>query len=169
VRREPRQRAPFRSVAQEATVALLKTAAVVNRALNQVLAPAGLSREQYNVLRILRGAGAEPLPTLEIRRRMIAEGAAITRLLDKLEAAGYVYRERPASSRRQVLCSLTPAGRELLARVDDAVNDTDERAARALTDAELRTLIGLLDRMRADVRATLRGRDVATPPASESR
>jgi DNA-binding MarR family transcriptional regulator len=152
VQRDLRQRKPFRSLAQEGTVALLKTAAVIDRALTQVLAPAGLSHEQYNVLRILRGA-PDPLPTLEIRRRMIAEGAAITRLLDKLEAAGFVRRERPASSRRHVLCAITPAGRQLLARVDDAVNDTDERAMHVLSDAELRTLVSLLDRVRADVRS----------------
>jgi DNA-binding MarR family transcriptional regulator len=152
VQSDLRQRAPFRSLAQETTVSLLKTAAVVDRALTQALAHAGLSHEQYNVLRILRGAGKEPLPTLEIRRRMIAEGAAITRLLDKLERAGYVVRERPADSRRHVLCSLTPAGRAVLAQTDDAVNATDERAMRSLSDVECRTLLDLLDRVRSDVR-----------------
>jgi len=164
VRGDLQQRTPFRSVAQEATVALLKTAAVIERALALSLAPEGLSHEQYNVLRILRGAGDDPLPTLEIRRRMIAEGAAITRLLDKLEARGYVSRERPATSRRQVLCTITAAGRAALARVDDAVNDTDEWGTRALSGAELDTLISLLDRIRADVRGELRDGDTDAPP-----
>ena len=165
VRRDLQQRTPFRSVAQEATVALLKTAAVIERALALCLAPEGLSHEQYNVLRILRGAGDEPLPTLEIRRRMIAEGAAITRLLDKLEARGYVSRERPAESRRQVLCTITAAGLEALVRVDDAVNDTDERATRTLSRTELGTLTSLLDRIRADVREVARGGHTDGTPA----
>jgi DNA-binding MarR family transcriptional regulator len=156
VRSDLRQKRPFRSAAQEATLALLKTAAVVDRSLNRVLTPSGLSHEQYNVLRILRGAGAAGLPTLEIRRRMVAEGAAITRLLDKLERGGLVTRERPAPNRRQVLCALTPAGAALLGTLEDPINSTDEAAMRSLSVAEQRTLTKLLDRVRADVRADVR-------------
>ena len=153
-RSDLRQQRPFRSIAQEATLALLKTAAVVDRSLTRVLAPSGLSHEQYNVLRILRGAGTPGLPTLEIRRRMIAEGAAITRLLDKLERARFVTRKRPAPDRRQVLCALTPAGVALLAELEEPINGTDEAAMRTLSEAEQRTLTGLLDRVRAAVRSS---------------
>ena len=87
VQAEIRQSKPFRSPAQEATVALLRTASVVGRAIARVLEPSGLSLAQYNALRIVRGAGAGGIPTLAIRERMIEEGTTITRLLDKLEEA----------------------------------------------------------------------------------
>lgn len=163
VREDLLQKTPFRSVAQEATIALLKTAAVVDRSLNRVLAPSGLSHEQYNVLRILRGAGPAGLPTLEIRRRMVNEGAAITRLLDKLERAGLVARERPAPNRRQVLCRLTPAGDALLERWHESVSLTDEDAVRSLSEREQRTLMRLLDRIRTDVRR--RAQEAPAAPA----
>jgi DNA-binding MarR family transcriptional regulator len=78
---------------------------VVNRSLARVVEPSGLSLAQYNALRIIRGAGAGGIPTLSIRERMIEEGTTITRLLDKLEEAGLIRRERSYPDRRQVLCS----------------------------------------------------------------
>ena len=82
------QTRPFRSRAQEATIALLRTASVVGRTYTRVLEPHALSFAQYNALRIIRGAGTGGIPTLAIRERMIEEGTTITRLLDKLEDAG---------------------------------------------------------------------------------
>ena len=69
VQREIRQSRPFRSAAQEATIALLRTASVVSRAIARVLEPSGLSLAQYNALRIVRGAGKAGLPTLAVRER----------------------------------------------------------------------------------------------------
>ena len=71
-------------------MSILRTAAVVQRHLAQVVEAHGITIQQYNVLRILRGAGEAGLPTLAIRDRMVEEAAGITRLLDKLESAGYV-------------------------------------------------------------------------------
>ena len=68
---EIKQRRPFRSRGQEATVALLRTASVVGRAVARVVEPSGLSLAQYNALRIIRGAGAVGIPTLAVRERMI--------------------------------------------------------------------------------------------------
>src|SRR5215217_3038572 len=104
VQAEIRQSRPFRSAAQEATIALLRTASVVSRAIARVVEPSGLSLAQYNALRIIRGAGAGGMPTLAIRERMIEEGTTITRLLDKLEESGLIERERTAPDRRQVIC-----------------------------------------------------------------
>src|SRR5919112_1708758 len=101
VQSEIRQNKPFRSTAQEATIALLRTASVVNRALARVVEPSGLSLAQYNALRIIRGAGGGGIPTLSIRERMIEEGTTITRLLDKLEESELITRERAAPDRRQ--------------------------------------------------------------------
>ena len=65
-------------------VAVLRTGALARRAFAQIVEPHGISPAQYNVLRILRGAGEEGLPTLTVRRRLIEEAPGITRLIDKL-------------------------------------------------------------------------------------
>src|SRR6187399_1370408 len=104
VRHELQQSRPFRSESQEATIALLRTASVIGRRMSRVIEPHGLSLAQYNVLRILRGAGDEGLATLAIRNRMIEEGSTVTRLLDKLESTGLVSRDRNRPDRRQVQC-----------------------------------------------------------------
>lgn len=149
VQHEIRQSKPFRSVAQEATIALLRTASVVSRAIARVLEPAGLSLAQYNALRIVRGAGSGGMPTLAIRERMIEEGTTITRLLDKLEDAGLIRRERTFPDRRQVLCFATDAGRRLLDSVDPLVNAADEEVVRVLSSGDLERFIELLDAVRA--------------------
>jgi MarR family transcriptional regulator, organic hydroperoxide resistance regulator len=148
VGREIGQRRPFRSQAQEATIALLRTASVVSRALERVVEPYGLSLAQYNALRIIRGAGSAGIPTLAIRERMIEEGTTITRLLDKLEGAGLVRRERTLPDRRQVICYVTAAGTRLLADLDSKVDASDEAVVAALDRDELGPFIAMLDAIR---------------------
>jgi len=145
---EIRQTRPFRSVGQEATIALLRTASVVNRALERVVEPAGLSLAQYNALRIIRGSGASGTATLAIRERMIEEGTTITRLLDKLEDGGLIRRERSEPDRRQVICCVTPKGRQLLDGLDPAVDAADEAAVATLSPAQQVSLVRLLDAVR---------------------
>jgi DNA-binding MarR family transcriptional regulator len=148
VRAEIKQSKPFRSPAQEATIALLRTASVVGRVIARVLEPYGLSLSQYNALRIVRGAGSSGIATLTIRERMIEEGTPITRVIDRLEEAGYVRRDRITHDRRQVVCHITPAGSRLLSRMDQAANDADEESMASLGDDELETFIALLDAVR---------------------
>ena len=145
---EMRQGRPFASVNQEATVALLRTASVVTRAFARLVEPAGLSWAQYNALRIIRGAGRAGIPTLAIRERMIDEGTTITRLLDKLEAAGLIARERSEPDRRQVMCSVTEPGRRLLRQLDPQVDALDEAAVGFLAPARLEALVRTLDEIR---------------------
>lgn len=152
LQREIRQRRPFASRAQEASLAILKTADVVRRSLAPVLAPHDLSSQQYNVLRILRGAGEAGIPTLEIAERMIERAPGITRLLDGLERKGLACRNRCATDRRQVLCRLTPEGAALLARLDAPVL-TAHAPVEALSERDLATLIRLLDAVRAAAEA----------------
>jgi DNA-binding MarR family transcriptional regulator len=149
VQAEIRQSRPFRSTAQEATIALLRTASVVGRAMARVLEPWGLSLAQYNALRIIRGAGTGGIPTLAIRERMIEEGTTITRILDRLEEAELVRRERGAPDRRQVMCYATAAGRKLLDEIDPVVDAADEEAVAVLSERQLEQLIELLDAVRA--------------------
>ena len=149
VQAEIRQAKPFRSVYQEATVALLRTASVISRANARVLEPYGLSPAQYNALRIIRGAGAGGIPTLAIRERMIEEGTTITRLVDKLEEAGLIRRERSLPDRRQVFCFATDAGRALLDEVNPLIDDLDEVIMADLDEAQIEQLIATLDEIRA--------------------
>jgi DNA-binding MarR family transcriptional regulator len=149
VQSEIRQSRPFRSKKQEATIALLRTASVVSRALSRVLEPWSLSLAQYNALRIIRGAGDVGIATLAIRERMIEEGTTITRILDKLEEAGYISRERALPDRRQVMCYATAEGVRLLDKIDPLVNDADEQAVASLAARDVVQLIDLLDTIRA--------------------
>jgi DNA-binding MarR family transcriptional regulator len=148
VQSEIRQTRPFRSKKQEATIALLRTASVVGRALGRVLEPWGLSLAQYNALRIIRGAGSSGIATLAIRERMIEEGTTITRILDKLEQSGYIRRERALPDRRQVMCEATADGRRLLDKIDPIVDAADEEAVASLGARDVAQLIELLDTVR---------------------
>src|SRR5262249_14855885 len=94
IERELKQSRPFPTRGQEAAVGLMRTADLLRRLLEQALEPSGVTAQQYNVLRILRGARPESLPTLEIAERMIERTPGITRLLDRLEAKKLVRRDR---------------------------------------------------------------------------
>jgi DNA-binding MarR family transcriptional regulator len=143
-----RQGRPFKSARQEATVALLRTASVVTRAFSRLIEPSGLSFAQYNALRIVRGAGAGGIPTLAIRERMVDEGTTITRLLDKLEMAGLVRRERSLPDRRQVICYATETGKQLLDELDPQVDALDEEVVGFLSPPRLKEFIRTLDEVR---------------------
>lgn len=142
------QRRPFHSVKAEVAVSILRTAALIERHFAQVVARTGVTIQQYNVLRILRGAG-EGLPTLVIRDRMIHAAPGITRLLDKLEKAGLARRERCSPDRRQVLCYITDRGLTVLEQLDEEMRRADDMAVGDLSDAEQNDLIALLDRVRS--------------------
>jgi DNA-binding MarR family transcriptional regulator len=153
IQREIKQRRPFQSRAAEATIGLLRTADRVRREIARVVEPHGITLQQYNVLRILRGAGEEGLPTLEIAARMVEETPGITRLMDRLELKALVLRKRCAKDRRQVLCWITPDGLSLLARLDDPVLQSDATVLGALSRPALDALIDSLDAVRACVDA----------------
>lgn len=148
LQKELKQSRPFHSIYQEAALSVLKTADVIRRDLTKQLESYDLTAQQYNVLRILRGAGKEGLPTLSIGERLIEETPGMTRLLDRLEAKGLVRRERCEQDRRQVLCHLTAEGTALLARLDPAVNETERTLAGRLTESEAETLVELLEKLR---------------------
>jgi DNA-binding MarR family transcriptional regulator len=139
----------FRSREQQATLGLLRTADAVKRSLAHVIEPHGITPQQYNVLRILRGAGADGLPTLTIGERMIEQTPGVTRLVDRLERKGLVARTPCAKDRRRVFCRITSKGLELLKELDDPVNRWDAQTVSVLPPSELDSLITLLDRVRA--------------------
>jgi DNA-binding MarR family transcriptional regulator len=149
LQRDLRQSKPFRSTAQEAALGLLRTADCVRRRIEEVFEGTGITMQQYNVLRILRGAGEAGVPTLDIADRMIERAPGITRLLDRLEAKQLVRRARCAADRRQVLCWLTPQGFELLEKLEGPVTKADATVMAGLGPKEQAELIALLDQVRA--------------------
>ncbi len=149
LQREIRQRRPFRSSAHEAAVGLLRTTDRVRRTLAAVVEPRGITLQQYNVLRILRGSRPRGLPTLEIAARMVEHAPGITRLVDRLESKGLALRQRDRGDRRQVMCRITPAGLRLLAGLEAGLQHADETTLGILSRRDLRRLIALLDRIRA--------------------
>lgn len=155
LRRELKQNRPFASPSHEAAVALLRTAELVRRSVAIVVEPYGITPQQYNVLRILRGAGENGLPTLEIAERMIEQTPGITRLIDRLENKELVSRERCRTDRRQVFCRITPTGLEVLDRLEAPVREAEEVALGEFTKPQLRQLIALLDLARTGLHATL--------------
>jgi DNA-binding MarR family transcriptional regulator len=138
----------FRSREQQATLGLLRTADAVKRSLAQVIEPHGITPQQYNVLRILRGAGPDGLPTLTIGERMVEHTPGVTRLVDRLERKGLVARCPCEKDRRRVFCRMTAKGLDLLKELDDPVNRWDSQAVSVLLPAELDSLIDQLDRVR---------------------
>ena len=145
---EIRQTKPFVSVEQEGLLGILRTADHLRRRGGGLLAPYGISNQQYNVLRILRGAGKKGLPTLEIGSRLVEQAPGITRLLDRLEKKKLIRRRRCPEDRRQVLCWITVPGRDLLARLDAPIERIGRDSFKNLSNKELRVLILLLDRVR---------------------
>jgi DNA-binding MarR family transcriptional regulator len=111
-----------------------------------VLQETGVTGHQYNVLRILRGAGEAGLPGSEIAARMVHRVPDITRLVDRLEAAGLVRRERSREDRRVVYVQIEPCGLDLLARFDAPVLERHRTMWEGLEDAELDTLHRLVGR-----------------------
>lgn len=139
----------FRSREQEATVGLLRTADAIKRHFAQVIERHGITLQQYNVMRILRGAGPDGLPTLTIGERMIEQTPGVTRLVDRLEKKALVSRAPCAKDRRRVYCVITSEGLALLDELDEPVNRANAHAVAVLQRSDLDSLIVLLDRVRA--------------------
>lgn len=148
IQRELRQTRPFHSIGAEAMIGIMRTATLIQREITTIVEPMGITQPQYNVLRILRGAGDAGIPTLAIRDRMVDASPGVTRLLDRLEAAGYARRERRAPDRRQIMCLITAAGLALLAELDGPISAYDDAAVEMLSAAEKRELIRMLDAIR---------------------
>jgi DNA-binding MarR family transcriptional regulator len=144
---EIKQDKPMRMPGQVAVITIFRTADVLRHAVERSLSAFGISEEQYNVLRILRGAGEFGLPTLEIASRTLYRSPNITRLIDRLIAKKLARRRPSKEDRRIVLVSITSQGLELLAHLDGVVDKVFDNFPRT-TNAELETLLDVLDRIR---------------------
>jgi len=129
---------------QHLFVALQRTADWLLHDTQAVLKSSGLSAQQYNVLRILRGA-KQPLNCTEIANRMINRDPDMTRLLDRLESRGWIERLRDGADRRVVLVAVTPGGLALLAALDGPVRASHQRQFAALDDPAKRAVIDVLN------------------------
>lgn len=150
LQQEIKKRNAFESAEQEALLNLVRTSDRFQTNMARLFRKYGLTPSQYNVLRILRGEG-KPLPCLEIADRLIAAVPGITGLLDRLEAAGLIGRERSREDRRVVFAAITPEGLELLGRLDAPLDNEHKRLIGHLTRAELTELIRLLEKARESV------------------
>jgi DNA-binding MarR family transcriptional regulator len=131
---------------------LLRTTDMLSRRLTRVLKTEDLSANQYNVLRILRGA-LDGLPCGEIGNRMVTRDPDITRLLDRLEKRTLISRCRETRDRRMVMARITAEGLELLARLDEPVRETHRRQLSHLGRERLRTLTVLMRDSRVQLAA----------------
>ena len=145
---ELKQNKPFTSTVQEAVLSIKRTAALLDLRVAELLRPYGVTPTQYTVLRILRGAGADGLPRCEVQGRLVAPVADTTRLLDRLEKMGLVSRARNTEDRRVVTSKITPRGLALLDKVAAPLRQFEEHEVGQVSDARLRSLIGILDEVR---------------------
>jgi DNA-binding MarR family transcriptional regulator len=145
-----RQFRPFPSLEAEAFLNLQRTADALMRGVAELLKGAELSPTQYNILRILRGAGQDGLSCGEIGERMITRDPDITRLLDRIERRGLISRTRERGDRRVVRARITRAGLDLVGPLDAPVVSLHRQQLGALGAQRLRTLITLLEEVRAE-------------------
>ena len=147
---EIKKKQPFESPAQEALLNLLRTSDRFAFQLERLFRSHGLTSPQYNILRILRGEGKR-LPCLEVASRMVAMVPAITALIDRLDEAQLVSRERSAEDRRVIFIAITDKGLKALAKLDQPVTDLHQRLLGHLSSAELKQMSHLLTKARASV------------------
>ena len=129
---------------RQAFISILRAAELIRARFERLLKSYGLTEPQFNVLRIVRGAGRRGLPSQDIGKRMITRVPDVTRLLERLEQKGLVTRTRSEADRRVVLTRLTPDGRKLLSRLDEPVDECHRQQFGHLTGAEQQELIRLL-------------------------
>ena len=148
LRDEIKQTKPFTSLQQEVELNIIRTSAVLQDEIEQVLKPYGITGTQYNVLRILRGAGEHGLTRNEVRDRLLNRMPDATRLLDRMERAGLISRSREAEDRRLVTTRLTKKGKQLVDQLDPLVARQHKSRLGHMTEKQLTTLNTLLTQVR---------------------
>lgn len=149
LRDELKMTRPFKSVEEEAILSIARTSAVLEHAGAEALKPFNLTITQYNVLRILRGAGEQGLCRNEVGERLVTRVPDVTRLLDRMETAGLVVRERGGDDRRYVATRITDKGLKLLEKIDRELPAIHAQQLGHISQKRLRELISLLEEVRA--------------------
>jgi MarR family transcriptional regulator, organic hydroperoxide resistance regulator len=130
-----------------AFVGLQKAADILGQQAEKLLKSNGLTGAQYNVLRILRGAEPDGLACSDVAGRMISHDPDMTRLLDRMEKRGLITRQRQKDDRRVVKTRITPAGLDLLRRLDQPIRELHKRQFRHIPAAHLKSLLAVLDQI----------------------
>jgi DNA-binding MarR family transcriptional regulator len=145
---EIKQTKPFASPIDEALLSVLRTAAVLEHHLTEVLKPYGITHTQYNVLRILRGAGKAGLCGREVAERLVSRVPDISRLLDRMEEMHLIERERDPADRRHVTARLSAKGQKVLKQATPTLGEVERSRFAGLDPAQVNLLIEALDRVR---------------------
>jgi DNA-binding MarR family transcriptional regulator len=148
LQRELKKKRPFEALEEAALLNVARTNDRAQICFTRLFREFGLTPSQYNVLRILRGEG-KPLPILEIAERTITVTPGITGLIDRLEAAGMVSRQRCEEDRRVVYVALSPRAQKILSELDAPLAALHKRLAGHLTQTELKELSRLLEKLRS--------------------
>lgn len=151
LQKELHKKKPFECPEQEVTLNLLRATDFVSREFQSLFERHGISAQQYNVLRILRGHRETGLPCQKIVAQMITQMPDITRLVDRLETSGFVRRERTEQDRRLVIVHITAVGMDLLAQLDQPLLDLHRGQMQHMARAELAELNRLLEKLRRPV------------------
>ena len=147
--KEIRQNKPFASTEEEAFLNLARTFEVLQQRVSEALKPYQLTPTQYNVLRILRGAGPEGVTCSQAGERMVNHDPDMTRLLDRLEARKLVERARSLEDRRVVITRITKSGIDLVNSLDEPMNILHKRQAGHIGKEKLEQLIDTLENLRS--------------------
>ena len=145
---ELKQTKPYASLEEEVYLNIQHTAEALWWGVNETLKPFELTPTQYNVLRILRGAGPEGASCGTISERLVTKDSDITRLLDRLEARGLISRGREAKDRRRITTRITADGLRILAELDRPIAECHRRQLGRLGEKQLANLSRLLDAAR---------------------
>ena len=148
LRHELKQTRPFRSLEEEATLSIVRTAAAFEHAFAQALKPYGITQTQYNVLRILRGAGSSGLCRNEVGQRLLRQVPDVTRLLDRMEDMELITRTRGGEDRRYVNTTISKKGLTAVNELDAVVDAMHRKWLGHLDKSRLELLIKLLDATR---------------------
>ena len=149
LQQEIQQTKAIRLLEEETALNIARTADVLMLAFLDVLKPYALSPTQYNVLRILRGAGESGASCKDIGGRLVTRDPDVTRLMDRLEKRGLLTRDRAKEDRRVVAHRLTRAGLDLVNELDRPVEELHRKLMRHMKPERLRELIGLLEELRS--------------------
>jgi DNA-binding MarR family transcriptional regulator len=145
---ELQQNKPFAQVEEEAHLNIRRTADILSQLFSDLLAEYELTGTQYNVLRILRGAGDAGLSCKEIGARMVRRDPDITRLLDRLEKRELTTRIRSRQDRRALIVRISPGGLALLKELDSRVQKFHKDSLQSLGSERLHILIEILEEIR---------------------
>ncbi|MEO8591945.1 MAG: MarR family transcriptional regulator [Candidatus Solibacter sp.] len=148
IQKELQQTKAAHSLEEEALLNIVRTADVLSIGFGDLLKPHGLSGTQYNVLRILRGAGEEGVSCKEIGARLLTRDPDITRLMDRLEQRSLIVRDRAKEDRRVVTHRLSDGGRVLVNQLDGPIDAHNKQSLGHLSPAKLHQLVRLLEEVR---------------------